>query len=75
LILHTNRFSAHSKGDDTRPRELVAKTRAESDPLAIHAPRLSAAELAQAEAEVFALIDDAFTRASNDPFPELITVH
>lgn len=71
LLLHTNRFSAHSKGDDTRPRELLAKLRAECDPLAIHAPRLSAAELAQAESEISDLIDDAFTRASNDPFPVL----
>lgn len=69
LILRTNRFSAHSKGDDTRPRELVVKLRAESDPLAIHAPRLSAAELAQAESEVSALIDDAFTRADKDSYP------
>lgn len=71
LILRTNRFSAHSKGDDTRPRELVAQLRAECDPLTLHAPRLSAAELAQAESEVSALIEDAFTRASNDPFPVL----
>jgi len=69
LILRTNRFSAHSKGDDTRPRELVAKLRAECDPLTIHAPRLSAAELAQAESEISAIINDAFTRAENDSFP------
>jgi 2-oxoisovalerate dehydrogenase E1 component len=69
LILHTHRFSAHSKGDDTRPRELVAKIRAERDPLQIHAPRLDSAQLAQAEAEVSALIDNAFTRAANDSFP------
>ncbi len=73
LILHTHRFSAHSKGDDTRPRELIAKIRAEFDPLTIHAPRLSATELAHAESEVSALIEDAFTRAANDPFPELKT--
>jgi 2-oxoisovalerate dehydrogenase E1 component len=71
LILHTNRFSAHSKGDDTRPRELVAKLRAECDPLTIHAPRLSAVELAQAESEISALVDDAFTRAEGDGFPGL----
>ncbi len=71
LILHTHRFSAHSKGDDTRSREQVAKIRAEFDPLTIHAPRLSAAELAQIAADVAALIDDAFTRASHDPFPVL----
>lgn len=72
LILHTQRFSAHSKGDDTRDRETIARIRAESDPLTLHAARLSAAELAQAEAEVAALLDDAFSRAASDPFPNLI---
>jgi TPP-dependent pyruvate/acetoin dehydrogenase alpha subunit len=72
LILHTHRFSAHSKGDDLRDREALAKIRAEFDPLTIHAPRLSAAERAQAEADVSAVIDEAFVRASDDPFPVLI---
>jgi len=71
LILHTQRFSAHSKGDDPRDRETIAKIRAEFDPLTIHAPRLSPAELARAEAEISAVIDDAFIRAFADPFPEL----
>jgi TPP-dependent pyruvate/acetoin dehydrogenase alpha subunit len=71
LILHTHRFAAHSKGDDPRDRETIAKIRAEFDPLTIHAPRLSAAELAQAEAEVSSVIDDAFVRAFGDPFPVL----
>jgi TPP-dependent pyruvate/acetoin dehydrogenase alpha subunit len=71
LILHTNRFSAHSKGDDPRDREAIAKIRAEFDPLTIHSPRLSTDELAQAEAEVSIAIDDAFARAFADPFPEL----
>lgn len=71
LILHTYRFAAHSKGDDPRDREAIAKIRAEFDPLTIHAPRLSPAEAAQAEAETSAVIDDAFTRAFADPFPIL----
>jgi TPP-dependent pyruvate/acetoin dehydrogenase alpha subunit len=71
LILHTHRFSAHSKGDDTRDRETIAKIRAEFDPLTLHAPRLSAAELAQAEQEVTAVIEAAFTQAFADPFPIL----
>lgn len=73
LILHTYRFSAHSKGDDPRDRETIAKIRAEFDPLTIHAPRLSSSELARAEADVSALVDDAFTRAFADPFPALDT--
>jgi TPP-dependent pyruvate/acetoin dehydrogenase alpha subunit len=71
LILHTYRFAAHSKGDDLRDRAALEKIRAEFDPLTIHAPRLSPAELAQAEAEISAIIDDAFTRAFNDPFPQM----
>jgi len=72
LILHTYRFAAHSKGDDPRDRETLAKIRAEFDPLTIHAPRLSPAELAQAEEEVSVIIDEAFSRAFVDPFPVLI---
>jgi TPP-dependent pyruvate/acetoin dehydrogenase alpha subunit len=71
LILHTQRFAAHSKGDDPREREAIAKIRAEFDPVTIQAPRLSPAELAQVENEVSAVIEDAFTRAFADPFPEL----
>jgi 2-oxoisovalerate dehydrogenase E1 component len=69
LILHTHRFSAHSKGDDLRPREQIAKIRAAHDPLDIHSPRLSAAELTQAETEVAVLLDDAFARANEADFP------
>ena len=71
LILHTYRFAAHSKGDDPRNHESIAKIRAEFDPLTIHAPRLASAELAQAETEISAVIEDAFTRAFADPFPIL----
>lgn len=70
-ILHTCRFAAHSKGDDPRPREEIAKLRAERDPLRLHAPRLEAAHRAVIEAEVEALIDSAFTRAAADPFPAM----
>jgi len=71
LILHTYRFAAHSKGDDPRDRETIAKIRAEFDPLNIHAPRLTPGELVRAETEVSMLIEDAFGRAYADPFPSL----
>lgn len=70
LILHTYRFMAHSKGDDTRSPEELARIR-QFDPLTIHGSRLSPAELARAEAEVTALLADAFSRAESDPFPTL----
>ncbi len=71
LILHTYRFAAHSKGDDTRDKETIAVLRERFDPLQIHASRLSASQTQQAEAEVGTLIQDAFTRALADPFPTL----
>jgi TPP-dependent pyruvate/acetoin dehydrogenase alpha subunit len=70
-ILHTYRFSAHSKGDDPRDPAEIAKIRVEHDPLTIHAPRIDSVARASVEAEIDALIDDAFTRAANDPFPTL----
>lgn len=74
LILHTYRFMAHSKGDDTRPPEELARIR-QFDPLTIHAPRLSESARQQAEAEVTALLQEAFSRADSDPFPTLTTDH
>ncbi|MGD0609946.1 MAG: thiamine pyrophosphate-dependent dehydrogenase E1 component subunit alpha [Anaerolineales bacterium] len=70
LILHTYRFAAHSKGDDVRDPAEIARAR-ERDPLKIHAVRLTEAERTQADAEVNARIDDAFTRADADPLPSL----
>ncbi len=73
LILHTYRFAAHSKGDDTRSAEELEHIR-QFDPLMIHAPRLTAEEREKAEGEVTAFIDDAFARAEADPFPTLTAV-
>ncbi len=70
LILHTYRFAAHSKGDDVRDRAEIARAK-EKDPLLVHGARLTADEREQAEAEIAAVIEDAFTRASADPFPVL----
>ena len=70
LILHTYRFSAHSKGDDPRSPEELARIRV-FDPLTIHGRRLTAEECAKAEAEVADVINGAFARADADPFPIL----
>jgi TPP-dependent pyruvate/acetoin dehydrogenase alpha subunit len=70
LVLHTYRFSAHSKGDDHRSAEDLARIRLH-DPLTIHAKRLAASEIERAETEVNAIIDDAFGRADADPSPIL----
>ena len=70
LILHTYRFSAHSKGDDTRdPAEVERYRRA--DPLPVHAARLAAPDVERVEREVQAAVDQAFraaeTAAPADP--------
>ena len=72
LILHTNRFAAHSKGDDTRSPEELERIRV-VDPLSIHGKRLTAEERDNAEQEVITIIDDAFNRADSDPYPILPT--
>ena len=68
LILHTHRFSAHSKGDDPRPPEELARIR-QFDPLLVHGIRLTADECTQVDREVNGIVEKAFRRAEIDPFP------
>jgi TPP-dependent pyruvate/acetoin dehydrogenase alpha subunit len=70
LILHTHRFSAHSKGDDPRSSEELARIR-KFDPLIIHGARLTNEERINAKFEIDASINNAFTQADGDPFPVL----
>ena len=70
LILHTYRFSAHSKGDDIRDRAEIERAK-EHDPLLAPTLSLSQKQRTAAEAEVLAIVDDAFTRAGQDPFPSM----
>lgn len=65
LVLHTYRFSAHSKGDDTRDPAEVERYR-RKDPLPLHAARLDASEAKRIEAEAKAAIEDAFRLAQAD---------
>lgn len=68
IILHTYRFCAHSKGDDTRdPKEVEACRK--YDPLEIHGRRLSVEERERIRLECAAEIDEAFRLAERDPFP------
>ena len=64
LILNTERFGPHSKGDDTRPEDYLARIRAERDPLAIQAKRLDEQTRGSIHDEVEALIKDSFDRAT-----------
>jgi TPP-dependent pyruvate/acetoin dehydrogenase alpha subunit len=74
LILHTYRFSAHSKGDDPRSPEELARIQP-FDPLTVHGVRLTDEEYTKAESEVSIIIEDAFSRAEADPFPMLNLEH
>lgn len=69
LILHTHRFGPHSKGDDTRPPQEVARIKTERDPLQIAASRLDQQQTSQIHSEVNAEIAAAFQSALEDAFP------
>ena len=73
LILHTQRFGPHSKGDDTRHPAEVADLKTRRDPLALLAARLDPSERADIEARVEAEIQAAFQAALADPEPEVQT--
>ncbi len=69
LVLHTWRFGPHSKGDDTRPAEEVARLRSQRDPLTIQAARLEPGQRDEIERQVEAEVADAFQAALEDPLP------
>lgn len=71
LILHTSRFGPHSKGDDTRGAEAVAKLKAERDPMLIQSTRLDSDLADQIRKVINAEISSAFQKALEDPFPTL----
>jgi len=71
LIIHTQRFGPHSKGDDTRDEKVLAKLRAQRDPLKIHGERLAAKERKGIEAEVESEVAAAFKQAQADPTPTI----
>ena len=69
LILHTVRFGPHSKGDDTRPHEVIARLRAERDPLTIHGERIPIELRTTIEREINIQIQKAYQQALDDPSP------
>lgn len=71
LVLHTQRFGPHSKGDDTRPQEMIDRLRQERDPLTIQAARLRADERTRIEDDINQEIQAAFQQACTDPVPVL----
>jgi TPP-dependent pyruvate/acetoin dehydrogenase alpha subunit len=71
LIIDTHRFGPHSKGDDTRDPQEMARWRQERDPIEIQGARLSQEERSSIEEEVEAEVDRAFQQALQDPLPSL----
>lgn len=70
LVLHTCRFGPHSKGDDTRDPQQVARLRQARDPVEIQARRLDAATRSRVALEVEAEVARAFQQALQDPLPD-----
>lgn len=73
LVIDTYRFGPHSKGDDTRDPDEIARFR-ENDPIGLAASLLTVETLASIDAQVEAEVDSAFEQAQADPpaEPELI---
>jgi TPP-dependent pyruvate/acetoin dehydrogenase alpha subunit len=71
LILRTHRFGPHSKGDDSRDPNFIAKIRQTADPIEIHGSRLTTDLRKKIEIEVGQCINEAFQEALSDPIPKL----
>jgi TPP-dependent pyruvate/acetoin dehydrogenase alpha subunit len=63
LVIHTQRFGPHSKGDDTRDAESVAHLRATRDPLRLHEGRVPPEAKAEIDAAAAVEVRDAFAKA------------
>jgi TPP-dependent pyruvate/acetoin dehydrogenase alpha subunit len=73
IILHTYRFAPHSKGDDTRDPQEIARYRAE-DPLLKQAEALNHADRERIERETEAEVEKAFRLAEADPLADPSTL-
>ncbi|MGB2896477.1 MAG: thiamine pyrophosphate-dependent dehydrogenase E1 component subunit alpha [Anaerolineales bacterium] len=69
FVVHTYRFAPHSKGDDSRDPEEIARYRTK-DPLPIQAERLEEAIRREVQESVEIEVADAFKQAESDPVAE-----
>lgn len=67
LILHTQRFGPHSKGDDSRSEEEIELLKQERDPITILEARLNPSSAAAIRTEVEEQVKAAFEAALADP--------
>jgi len=70
LIINTYRFGPHSKGDDTRPADVINHLKNHFDPIHIHGERLDEKTRQEIEMVVNEEINAAFQSATQDPYPE-----
>lgn len=68
LVIHTYRFSPHSKGDDSRDPAEITERRLR-DPLLVHGNRLTEEDRQEAHERCTGMVNDAFALAYDDPFP------
>jgi TPP-dependent pyruvate/acetoin dehydrogenase alpha subunit len=68
MVLQTYRYAPHSKGDDMRDPEEIARHR-EHDPIAIQAERLDQELRERIEEQVALEVNEAFSKAEADPYP------
>lgn len=69
LVIHTYRFGPHSKGDDFRDPEEIARYR-QRDPLPLQAARLEKTARESIEDQVEAEVEEAFEQAERSPLAE-----
>jgi TPP-dependent pyruvate/acetoin dehydrogenase alpha subunit len=69
IILDTARFGPHSKGDDTRPPEMILDLRQNSDPLTHQAHKLAPDIIGTIQSSIDNDIAAAYMQAFNDPYP------
>jgi TPP-dependent pyruvate/acetoin dehydrogenase alpha subunit len=67
LVIHTERFGPHSKGDDTRNEKTMAEVRAKRDPVSIAAAALDTSDQERIDSEIEAEVAAAFEQAKQDP--------
>ncbi|MCK5052706.1 MAG: hypothetical protein KAR65_00410, partial [Anaerolineales bacterium] len=69
FVAHTYRFAPHSKGDDSRDPDEIARYRTK-DPLPIQAERLEEAIRNEVQESVEIEVADVFKQAESDPVAE-----
>ncbi len=68
MIIDTNRFGPHSKGDDTRPEAHIRELKKNRDPILIHGDRINPEKRSIIHQEVRDEVKIAYHQALDDPY-------